>query len=453
MGLVPKGHNTGRWRLIVDLSSPRWASVNDGISEDLCSLRYASLDDALRLICHFGLGCQLVKMDLKDAYRVVPVHPDDQHLLGISWKEEVYMDRSLPFGLRSAPKLFTAVADAMTWALFSRGIRFLLHYLDDFLFVGHPGSQEASRAKDIATAVFSELGVPIATHKTEGPSTQVSFLGFLIDTQAFQLRLPEDKLARLKELVRDWRGRRTCTRKQMESLLGQLSHAATAVRPGRLFLRQLFRLLPSAPEPYHFIRLNVSVRADLSWWSFFLEEWNGISLFPQGPPTVHAYSDASGSLGCGALVPNGAWFIGQWPPHWACVDIAVKELVPVLLAAALWGPSWRGQHVLFHIDNMAVVQVVRNLNASNPLLCHLLRCLYFYSAHFRFTFSATHIPGVQNIAADALSRQNLSLFRSLFPQLPQHTVPLALVDLFLRQTPDWNSAPWMRLFRGSLHLA
>ena len=90
-----------------------------------------------------------------------------------------------------------------------------------------------------------------------------------------------------------------------------------------------------------------------------MEEWNGVSLLPQGPSTVHAYSDASGSFGCGALVPGGAWFVAQWPPHWASVDIAVKELVPVVLAAVLWGPSWTGQHTLFHIDNMAVAQVVR----------------------------------------------------------------------------------------------
>ena len=122
------------------------------------------------------------------------------------------MDRLLPSGLRLAPKLFTAVADAMTWALFPAGIEFLLHYLDDLLFVGRPGSQEESREKEIATAVFSELGAPIATDKNEGSATQVLYLGFLIDTLAFQLRLPEDKLACLKELVHDWRGRHTCTR-------------------------------------------------------------------------------------------------------------------------------------------------------------------------------------------------------------------------------------------------
>ena len=85
IGLVPKGHNSGRWWMIVDLLSPFSYSVNHGIPEDRCSLQYASMDDAMRLIRSLGPGCHLLKMDLKDAYRIVPIHPDDQHLLGISW--------------------------------------------------------------------------------------------------------------------------------------------------------------------------------------------------------------------------------------------------------------------------------------------------------------------------------------------------------------------------------
>ena len=125
------------------------------------------------------------------------------------------MDRSLPFGLRSAPKLFTAVADAMAWALFSRGIRFLMHYLDDFLFVVPPVSQEVACIKEVATTVFRDLAVPVAAHKTEGPSTQVTFLGFVLDTQAFQLRLPQEKLERMRELVHEWRMRRNCTQQEL----------------------------------------------------------------------------------------------------------------------------------------------------------------------------------------------------------------------------------------------
>ena len=87
IGLVPKGHASGRWYMIVNLSSPQSASVNSGIDKALCSLQYASLDDAIGLICHFGPRLQLMKMDLRDAYRVIPVHPDDHHLLGIVWDE------------------------------------------------------------------------------------------------------------------------------------------------------------------------------------------------------------------------------------------------------------------------------------------------------------------------------------------------------------------------------
>ena len=66
LGLVPKPHSD-KWHLIVDLSAPTGASVNDGISEDLCSLTYASVDDAVSIIQDLGPGTQLVKMDLKDA--------------------------------------------------------------------------------------------------------------------------------------------------------------------------------------------------------------------------------------------------------------------------------------------------------------------------------------------------------------------------------------------------
>ena len=164
LGLVPKGVS-GKWRVIVDLSSPWGRSVNAAIDQDLCSLRYASLDNAIDLVRKLGRGTQMVKMDLKDAYRMVPVHPHNQHLLGISWQGSIYVDRCLPFGLHSAPKIFTAVADALASALFCRGIRFLMHYLDDYLFLGAPGTQDASRAAAVATDTFQHLGVPVSAQK------------------------------------------------------------------------------------------------------------------------------------------------------------------------------------------------------------------------------------------------------------------------------------------------
>ncbi len=49
----------------------------------------------------------MAKIDIQHAYRNVPVHPDDRHLLAMRWKDEILIDKVLPFGLRSAPFIFT----------------------------------------------------------------------------------------------------------------------------------------------------------------------------------------------------------------------------------------------------------------------------------------------------------------------------------------------------------
>ena len=66
---------------------------------------------------------------------MISIHPQDQALLGVCWEGNIYTDRALPFGLRSAPKIFSAVADALQWIVVKKGVRNLLHYLDDFIFV------------------------------------------------------------------------------------------------------------------------------------------------------------------------------------------------------------------------------------------------------------------------------------------------------------------------------
>ena len=138
IGLVPKGRNTGQWRMIVDLSHPSGRSVNDSISPLLCSLRYSSLDDALSFVKQLGPGTVLIKVDLQSAYHLVPVHSQDRHLFGVSWGGHVYVDQALPFGLCTAPKLFTAVADAIGWALWQAGITLHIHYLDNLLILCSP---------------------------------------------------------------------------------------------------------------------------------------------------------------------------------------------------------------------------------------------------------------------------------------------------------------------------
>ena len=93
----PKGHNTGKWRLITDLSFPPGESVNDGIDATLCSLSYTTVD---QVVANYGSGALLAKIDIEAAYRLVPVHPQDHPLQAVRWKENTYIDLMLPFGLR-----------------------------------------------------------------------------------------------------------------------------------------------------------------------------------------------------------------------------------------------------------------------------------------------------------------------------------------------------------------
>ena len=121
-GVIPKKGKPGRWRLILDLSSPDGHSVNDGIPRELCGLSYMSVDDVIAEVLRSGRGSLLAKIDVQQAYRNVPVHPADRHLLGMQWQGRFYVDGALPFGLRSAPLLFTALGDALQWAMEREGV-------------------------------------------------------------------------------------------------------------------------------------------------------------------------------------------------------------------------------------------------------------------------------------------------------------------------------------------
>ena len=96
--------------------------MNDGIDRQLCSLSYTRIDDVARRIVQLGPGTLLAKLDLQSAYRIVPVHADDRPLLGVRWGNDVFLDAALPFGLRSAPKIFSAIADALLWSMYDAGL-------------------------------------------------------------------------------------------------------------------------------------------------------------------------------------------------------------------------------------------------------------------------------------------------------------------------------------------
>ncbi len=200
--------------------------------------------------------------------------------------------------------------------------------------------------------VFEDLGVPVAQEKLESPTTYLTFLGLEIDSSTIQLRLPTEKLAALQVLVQSWLHRQSCTRQELESLVGSLHFACLVFRSGKTFLQRIFELLSIARKRHHYIRLNKSFRSDLRWWDLFLAPLNRRPLARRIIPAsqrIMFTSDASGSIGCGAL----------WTPHWLQLfwrqtgsnqldddSITFKEFFLLVLACAMWGHRWTTSSVV-----------------------------------------------------------------------------------------------------------
>ena len=118
-----------------------------------------------------------------------------------------------------------------------KGIKNLLHYLDDFIFVSKSGEVTAAYKQTLLNT-FAHLGVPLEPSKLEGPATCLTFLGIKVDSRTLQLRLPSDKLHRLKDQL----AAAVSKRHKLQSLIGLLQHATKVVWPGRPFLHQLYVL-------------------------------------------------------------------------------------------------------------------------------------------------------------------------------------------------------------------
>ena len=332
-----------------------------------------------------------------------------------------------------------------------------------FLILGRPASDECAAALEKLLRIFGRLGLPVAQGKLEGPTTQLEFLGFELNSDEMVVRLPQRKLTELRALLRQWQGKKQCRRRELESLVGKLAHASRVVIPGRTFTRRMFELLGGIRQGHHRVRLNESFRSDLLWWLTFMEDWNGMSLIrePTGAhQSAHIWTDASGLFGCGAVDPaERAWFQFPWPPEYerGCLQlreesITVKEMLPIVLACALWGNRWWNNRVTVHCDNLGVVALLSSGYSRVPPIMHMVRSLFFIRAHFQLDVIATHVPGVENTLADAISRNNLPL---LFAQMPgsagnRTEIPADLLSLLVERQPDWTSPTWTRLFRSCI---
>ena len=162
-------------------------------------------------------------------------------------------------------------------------------------------------------------------------------------------------------------------------------------------------------------------------------------------PADHTFTDTSGKWGCGATWKE-VWFQVAWSKEWVDINIATKELVPIVLAVAMWGAQWHSKHIQFHSDNMAVIEIVKakSIGSKDNSITHLLQCLHFFCTLYYMQVSAVHIPGIENSKAGVLSRNDKDLFLSLSSKVSSlpTIIPATLWVLVVESQLDWLSDNW-----------
>ena len=424
----------GKYRLLHDLSYPYDnRSVNANIPQNLKSVKYASVRDAIQILNKLPKGAYMAKCDIKDAYRLIPLHPSEYPKLGMQFHGKYYYDKFLPQGCGSSCRIFEEFSTALEaiFKFYNPGAK-SCHMLDDFLLIAL-GKQNCDKLLQSFISLCKDIGVPLSPEKTVGPVTMIVFLGILLDSIARTASLPKEKLSVYLEDIQAVLFRQKLSRNELESLVGKLNFAASVV-PARPFLRRLIDQIHTVAKPFHKIRCTAGMKLDLQTWVIFLQNYNGVTFFRSlgliASDAIHMASDAS-HKGLGARY-GSKWIQARYPPHWIQFHITVLELYPIFLLISMFGHLMKNNNIMYACDNSAVVEILNRQSSRNKICMQIIRPLTLLLIEHNINLKAEHIAGKLNIIPDLISRfqitaqhlreQNMNLEPTPVPQhlLPEH---------------------------------
>ena len=204
LGVIPKKHtDPPKFRTIQHLSYPEGTSVNDGIDPEDYRIQYESIQSVISNLLNIGSSALFWKADMADAFRTIPVHHSDWGMQGIYWRGLFFLDMYLPFGLRSAPYIFTSLMDLFVWICNHHyNLSNLSHFVDDFIYVAPP-SEAWSSYKNFQN-IASIFGVPFKVSKFIAPSPSIDYIGFHLDAPSMTISIPAEKRTRISTLLTSW---------------------------------------------------------------------------------------------------------------------------------------------------------------------------------------------------------------------------------------------------------
>lgn len=251
-------------------------------------------------------GDWAISLDFKDAYLHIPIHFSHRRFLRFVFRGKVYQFKVLPFGLSSAPRVFTKLTRYIVIHCRSLGLRLIL-YLDDSLLLARPKSL-AYQHRDLLMALLDDLGFVINFAKSEiEPRQNWTYIGLDWSSATMHVAVPQDKLQQLHEAAQGLLDTHKPTCRKVQRFLGRANFSALGLPRARLHMRALQtclrRTYKSVRDLFKPCPLSGQARKDLTWW--LQPPVNGIPLSPALPDTTIA-TDAS---------------LHGWGAHWGAQQL------------------------------------------------------------------------------------------------------------------------------------
>ena len=386
------------FRLVVDLRH-----INEHIEGATCKF-----ETLAQLPMMLQKNDWMVSLDLKSGYYHIPVHPKYIKFLTTEMDGMLVSFRALPFGLSTAPRIFTKVMRVFVGAIRSRGIR-VLPYIDDFLLLAS-SRERAFRQRAFVEELINRLGLTRNVEKGYWEPTQdLIHLGVGIDTSRAIFYVPPWKFATLKGASRNLlvyakAHRRWVSVRRLANIVGPAMSLYLAVPQVRTYTRSLYDAMAQRKSWTSDVKLSAQAQSDQQFFVDMDQSWNSLAIW-KPEPTATIHTDAS-SYGWGAalnqVVPARGFFDQAQLEH----HIAEKELRAVWLSLQYFNKFVQDAICLNLVtDNQVVKSVVNKGVSKSHQLMPLIRNIQHYCKINNLTIVARYIPSEENILADQLSRQ------------------------------------------------
>ncbi|XP_011858159.1 PREDICTED: uncharacterized protein LOC105555726 [Vollenhovia emeryi] len=353
---------------------------------------------------------EMSSIDLEDAYLVVPIHPSYRKFLRFQWRGTTYEWAALPFGLATAPYIFSKILRPAIKLLRSQGFDFVV-YLDDFLLLA--SSKPACRDNVQAhLKLLGDLGFVINYSKSElEPSRQRKFLGFIFNSEQQSVSIPKDRRRKLFSLVAKFSPGSTCTIRDFASMIGSLVSICPAVQYGLLytksFEREKFYNLISAENNYAAkMTISNSLKKDYLWWLTILSDNYQTNHIRSGPYACEIFTDASLSgwgASCSLQRTHGWWSETDKSRH-----INYLELKAIFYALKCFAKDLSDCDILLRVDNTTAISYINRFGSvQHPHLSSLAKEIWQWCEARNLFLFASYIASGDNVIADEESRQQV----------------------------------------------